>query len=94
MSLDPDRRDDAILALSGLQVDGVIVGYSTDFVDFDSGSEKLIVTIWIKAQDDLAIERTKRRVRAVLKPFVADVELTVLPIREGTSAPLPPEGLL
>jgi hypothetical protein len=59
--LDPDRRDDAILALRGLQVDGVIAGYSTDFADFGSGGEKLIATVWIKAQDELAIERTKRR---------------------------------
>ncbi len=77
MNLTPTNKNDAILALAQLQIEGVIAGYSTDFPVFEQRGTEPTVVVWIKAKDELSRARAKRQVHKVLAPFVPDAEIIV-----------------
>jgi hypothetical protein len=71
--------NDAMAALAMLQLDGAITGWRTNFIECGSLGWAPRVSVTIAADDELAIERTRRAVRQVLQPHIKGVEVTVEP---------------
>ncbi len=72
-------RNDAIVALAKLQLDGVITGWKTNFAEHREPGWVPQVSVTIAANDELALERTKRTVQKALEPHVRSVQITVTP---------------
>ena len=79
MSLPLRARNDAVLALGKLYIEGIITGYRTNFLNFDEPGVAPHVTVTIRAHDELAIERVKRAVQRALAPYIKDLAVTVQP---------------
>ena len=79
MSPSATACNDAMAALATLQLDGAITGWRTNFSEYGALGRAPQVSVTIAADDELAIERTRRAVRQALEPHINDVEVTVEP---------------
>ncbi len=77
MNLTPARKNEAILALAQIQIQGVVAIYSTDFPVFEQRGTEPTVVVWIKVKDNLSRARAKRQVHKALMPFITDAEIIV-----------------
>ncbi len=79
MSPSANAYKDAVVALATLQLDGAITGWRTNFSEYGALGWAPRVSVTIAADDELAIERTKRAVQRALEPHITGVEVTVRP---------------
>ena len=75
--------NEAHLALNKLRLGGVITSFKTNFVSSRELGFTPQVCVWIAAQDELAMERVRRRVVAELSPHIKGVAVTVYPGSSG-----------
>ncbi len=64
-----------------MQLDGVITGWKTNFAEHREPGWVPQVSVTIAANDELALERTKRAVQKALEPHIKSIQVTVLPGR-------------
>ena len=70
-----------MVTLAKLQLDGVITGWKTNFAEHRGPGWVPQVSVTIAANDELALERTKRAVQKALEPLIKSIQVTVLPGR-------------
>ena len=70
-----------MVTLAKLQLDRVIAGWKTNFAEHREPGWVPQVSVTIAANDELALERTKRAVQKALEPHIKDIQVTVLPGR-------------
>ncbi len=70
-----------MVTLAKLQLDGVIMGWKTNFAEHREPGWVPQVSVTIAANDELALERTKRAVQKALEPHIKSIQVTVLPGR-------------
>jgi hypothetical protein len=71
--------DKAHAALGRLRLERVITMYDTNFQSNKELGFTPQVSVWIEAQDELAMERVRRRVLSALDPFLKGAAVTVYP---------------
>ena len=74
-----NARNDAMVALVRLQPDGMITGWKTNFAEYREPGWVPQVSVTIAANDELALERTKRAVQKALELHIKSIQVTVLP---------------
>ncbi len=79
MSPSASVLNDSVLALATLQMDGVITSYRTNFRLLTEARVVPEVVVTIAADDELAIERTRRTIRKALESHISGVQITVAP---------------
>ncbi len=79
MSPSANARNDAMVALATLQLDGAITGWRTNFTGCGALGWTPQVIVTIAADDELAMERAKRAVQRALELHIKGVEITVAP---------------
>ncbi len=79
MSPSASVLNDSVLALATLQLEGVITSYRTNFMLLAESRVVPEVVVTIAADDELAIERTRRTVREALASHISGVQITVAP---------------
>jgi hypothetical protein len=79
MSPSASVLNDSVLALATLQMDGVITSYRTNFMLLAEAQVVPEVVVTIAADDELAIERTRRTIRKALDSRISGVQITVAP---------------
>ena len=68
-----------MVTLAKLQLDGVIMGWKTNFAEHRGPGWVPQVNVTIAANDEFALERTKRAVQKALEPLIKSIQVTVLP---------------
>ena len=66
----------AAAALSRMILERTIIRYETNFDAVRRLGAAPEVVVWIRAQDDLSLARTGKRVREALYPFMKGVKVT------------------
>ncbi len=77
MSPSANARNNAMVALAKLQLDGVITGWKTNFAEHRGPGWVPQVSVTIAANDELALERTKRAVQKALEPHIKSIQVQV-----------------
>ena len=71
--------DEAHAALGELRLQGVITSFETNFHNSRQLGFVPQVSVWIEAQDELAMKRARKQVLAAIDPFVTGAAVTVYP---------------
>ncbi len=69
----------AVVALSKLQLSGAITSFQTNFNSLDETGTAPEVTVTVRGQDELSIERARRAVKQALEPHIRGVGVIVRP---------------
>jgi hypothetical protein len=70
---------EAKAALSRLVLERVITSFETNFHSSKELGFVPQVSVWISAQDELAMERARRRVLDAIEPYIKGAAVTVSP---------------